>query len=153
MKIGLIESFEQLVGNVCKFEALECLELDVEELDENMFNSVVSNQIDQENYKNIQDAPEEFWDNFPNLKSLKIFSGYRFISPFFEFMDKISVKCPQLEKFHYFGMNVPDLNLKDWGFVPRDINDQIDALEMDDELEMEGDFQAGYCMNMYVFTD
>ena len=48
-------------------------------------------------------------------------------------------------------MNVPDLNLKDWGFVPRDFSDQIEALEIDDELEMEGDFQAGYCMNMYVF--
>jgi len=66
-----------------------------------------------------------FWDNFPNITSLKIRTHH---CPLLTVMETISKKYPKMEKFHFYSYNVPDGDRADekvWGITKQ----SLDSLE------------------------
>ena len=70
-------------------------------------------------------VPDLFWDNFPNITSLKIRTHH---CPLLTVMETISKKYPKMEKFHFYSYNVPDGDRADekvWGITKQ----SLDSLE------------------------
>ena len=95
-EIESTDAFEELEANNVKFETLEHLEIDISEVD-----------TDDEGDDIIQNTRPEFWDNFPNIRTLRINSHYEEGCPILQFIDTICLKCPKLEEFCYEGNSRP----------------------------------------------